>query len=135
MLKSLLKPLTPAIELPPFDGPPRLGPRAFSLKVDEAHAYSPEFLKGDMILVDPDHPARDGDYVLIVTRQVAHDAFLRRLHIDILERRYLIPALPDLPLILMTADMVIVGTVAAKWRLFPGHGPCGPQQGEGAGHD
>ena len=92
------------------------GPRTFALPVCD-DSMDPVFREGDTIIVDPDREPKGGDYVIVIGKPSAETTF-KQLIVQVNEQKYLKPANQRYPLVPVTPDMVIVGVVVMKMRVY-----------------
>ena len=92
------------------------GPRTFALHVCD-DSMEPVFREGDAITVDPDREPKGGDYVIVIGKPSAEPTF-KQLIVEVNDQKYLKPANQRYSLIPVTPDMVIVGVVVMKMRVY-----------------
>lgn len=92
------------------------GPRSFSLRV-VGDSMDPEFHDGELIVVDPDQEARNGDFV--VAQINGHESTFKRLAIDC-GRTYLKPLNREYQTLDVTGEtsLRIVGRVMEKRKRY-----------------
>ena len=91
------------------------GPRTFALHVC-GDSMEPAFFEGDTIIVDPDREPKGRDYVIVIGKPTSEPTF-KQLLVEV-DERYLKPANRRYHILPVTADMVIVGVVVMKMRVY-----------------
>ncbi len=91
------------------------GPRTFALHVC-GDSMEPAFFEGDTIIVDPDREPKGRDYVVVIGKPTSEPTF-KQLLVEV-DERYLKPANRRYHILPVTADMVIVGVVVMKMRVY-----------------
>ena len=91
------------------------GPRTFALHVC-GDSMEPAFFEGDTIIVDPDRERKGRDYVIVIGKPTSEPTF-KQLLVEV-DERYLKPANRRYHILPVTADMVIVGVVVMKMRVY-----------------
>ena len=92
------------------------GPQTFALPACD-DSMEPVFREGDTIIADPDREPKGGDYVIVIGKPPAEPTF-KQLIVEINDQGYLKPANRRYPLVPVTPDMVIVGVVVMKMRVY-----------------
>jgi len=93
----------------------RTGSRAFALRV-HGDSMAPEFLEGDIVVVDPDRRAENGSYIIARLDNEAEATF-KQLVIDG-GTTYLKPLNPRYPILTVETDATIVGVVVSKTKIY-----------------
>ncbi len=94
----------------------KVGPHAFALRV-RGDSMEPEFVEGDMIVVDPDRQAENKSFV-IVRLDDAQEATFKQLIIDG-SNRYLKPLNPRYPIMDINGkEANICGVVVSKIKIY-----------------
>ncbi len=91
------------------------GPRTFALPVC-GDSMEPAFFEGDTIIVDPDRDPKGRDYVIVTGTPTSEPTF-KQLLVEV-DERFLKPANRRYHILPVTADMVIVGVVVMKMRVY-----------------
>ncbi len=93
----------------------RIGTRGFALKV-QGDSMEPEFTAGSVIVVDPDHPAEHGDYV-VAKVDGADSITFKQLVIEGTDK-YLRPINPRYPVLEFCPLTKIIGVVRQVSKIF-----------------
>ena len=91
------------------------GPHTFALHVC-GDSMEPAFFEGDTIIVDPGRDPKGRDYVIVIGKPTSEPTF-KQLVVEV-DERFLKPANRRYHILPVTADMVIVGVVVMKMRVY-----------------
>lgn len=91
------------------------GANAFALRV-KGDSMEPEFVNGDIIIVDPSRSAEHGSFVVVRMDQEAEATF-KQLVIDG-GATYLRPLNPRYPILRVNSEATIVGVIVSKTKVY-----------------